>query len=204
MTAHPFQEIPFEIISLALITFVITSLLIALYLDDRSMKNWFVGILFTIGAFLYLYKGFSYKEDIALNFAGTFAWGIALFPMEWNCTTTCSKFSVHGISATLFFLCISFVCIFCSPDTTILISNEQSNRKYKNAYYILGGLMICSPLLAFIITLLTRQAGSIIFYVEAVGVFAFASYWLVKSRELSSTNAEKIALRCHRLRKREV
>lgn len=64
--------------------------------------------------------------------------------------------------------------------------------------------MISSPLFAFIITLLTRQAGSIIFYVEAVGVFAFAFYWLVKSRELSATNAEKRALHGHGLKKSEI
>jgi hypothetical protein len=173
-------------------------------MDERSMRNWFVGLLFAIGAFLYLYKGFSDKEDIALNFAGIFAWGIALFPMEWGCSTNCSKFSIHGTCATLFFLCISFVCIVCSSDTMKLIVSEQSKRKYKIAYYILGGLMIGSPLLAFIITLLTQQPGSIIFYIEAVGVFAFALYWLVKSRELSATNIEKLALQGYGFKKSEI
>lgn len=173
-------------------------------IDDRSMRNWFVGILFAIGAFLYLYKGFSDREDISLNLAGIFAWGIALFPMEWGCTPNCSKISVHGISAVLFFLCIAFVCIVCSTDTVRLIPNEQSKRKYKTAYYVLGGLMISSPLLAFIITLITRQTGSILFYVEAVGAFAFAFYWLVKSRELSATNAERRVLHGHGLKKPEV
>jgi hypothetical protein len=160
-------------------------------IDHRSMRDWFVGILFAIGAFLYLYKGFSPKEDIALNLAGIFAWGIALFPMEWECTTNCSKFSIHGTCASLFFLCISFVCIFCSSDTTKLILNEQSKRNYKIVYRILGGLMLASPLIAFTINLLLQQPGSIIFYIEAAGIFAFALYWLTKSRELSRTDAIK-------------
>lgn len=37
------------------------------------VRTWFVGILFALAAFLYLYKGFSKKENIALNLAGLFA-----------------------------------------------------------------------------------------------------------------------------------
>lgn len=40
----------------------------------------FVGSLFGIGAFLYLYKGFSREENIALNIAGLSVVCVALFP----------------------------------------------------------------------------------------------------------------------------
>src|SRR5687768_1056650 len=38
-----------------------------------SMRNWFVGLLFAVGGMLYLYKGFSMRENVALNLAGLFA-----------------------------------------------------------------------------------------------------------------------------------
>ena len=41
----------------------------------------FVGILFALGSCLFLYKGFSKREDLALNFAGAFSVGVALCPM---------------------------------------------------------------------------------------------------------------------------
>src|SRR5215468_3157099 len=47
--------------------------------DGKSLRDVFVGILFAVGAFLYLYKGFSGKENIALNIAGILAVGIAIF-----------------------------------------------------------------------------------------------------------------------------
>ena len=49
------------------------------------MRIWFVGILFVVAAFLYLYKGFTPLENYALNVAGVCALGVALVPMPWNC-----------------------------------------------------------------------------------------------------------------------
>jgi hypothetical protein len=45
-----------------------------------AMRDWFVGILWTIGSFLYLYKGFSNLENVLLNFAGGFAVAITMIP----------------------------------------------------------------------------------------------------------------------------
>jgi hypothetical protein len=38
----------------------------------------FGGLLFALGSFLYLYKGFSWREDIALTSAGAFAVLVAM------------------------------------------------------------------------------------------------------------------------------
>jgi hypothetical protein len=37
---------------------------------NYAMRDWFVGILWAVGSFLVLYKGFSVAEDWALNIAG--------------------------------------------------------------------------------------------------------------------------------------
>ena len=45
-------------------------------------RDVFVGALFAIGAAAFLYKGYSYKENIAMNLAGIFAVGVAVFPTD--------------------------------------------------------------------------------------------------------------------------
>lgn len=60
---------------------------------------------------------------------------------------------------------------------------------------IIGLAMIASPAIAFALTVLARQYSSYTFIAEAVGILAFGTYWLTKSRELSITQAERKALR---------
>jgi hypothetical protein len=163
--------------------------------DGKSMRDWFVGILFAVGVFLYLYKGFSNKENYALNLAGIMAVGVAIFPKEWNCGENCSTYSLHGVCAVLFFLCIAFVCVRCSPDTLRLIEDEKIRAYFRRLYKTLAAVMLASPLIAFLLNALLRQYSALIFYVEMTGIFAFAAYWLTKSKELSLTQAEKKALR---------
>ena len=42
----------------------------AVGIDGKSMRDWFVGILWAVGVFLVLYKGRSRKEDLILDLAG--------------------------------------------------------------------------------------------------------------------------------------
>ena len=52
--------------------------------EAGSMRSYFVGFLFAVGAILFANKGYSRREDICLNIAGVSAWLIALFPMPWT------------------------------------------------------------------------------------------------------------------------
>ena len=163
--------------------------------DGRSMRDWFVGILFAVGVFLYLYKGFSRRENYLLNLAGVMAVCVAIFPMEWNCGENCAKYSIHGACAIVFFLAIAYVCVRCSRETLPLLNDEAMQARYRRIYRLLAALMLGSPLIAFAVNAVLRQYASRVFYVEAVGIVAFAAYWLTKSRELSISQAEARALR---------
>jgi len=66
-----------------------------------AMREVFVGILFAVGAYLYLYKGFSAVENIALNLAGTFAICIPLFPTPLPGAAGLIARYAHGTSALL-------------------------------------------------------------------------------------------------------
>jgi hypothetical protein len=160
----------------------------ALSPDDAAknaypMRTWFVGILFAIGAFLYLYKGFSDKENWALNIAGICAIGVAIFPMQ-------SKFGIHGIFAIVLFLCIAFVAIWCTQETLQYLASGEQQKRFKRVYTTLGLLMLASPATAAVLTLMFGNPGSYTFFVEAAGVLAFAAFWWTKSRELALSDAE--------------
>lgn len=159
-----------------------------------AMRDEFVGILFAVGAFLYLYKGYTIQENYALNLAGFFAVLVAIFPMEWDCGTDCKRFTVHGTCAVLFFLCIAYVCIFRASDTLSQMTDQIKIQRYRTAYTLLGVGMIISPAIAFVLTVVLQLQRAIVFFVEATGVYFFATYWLVKSCEIASTNVEQMAI----------
>ena len=163
-------------------------------IDGKSMRDFFVGILFALGVFLYLYKGYTNRENIALNFAGAFAIGIAIFPMEWNCGSNCSNISVHGVCAVSFFLAIAYVSIWRSSDTLPLIKDEKTRARYRNTYRAMGFAMLASPLTALVLTLFFQNAKSYNYFVELAGVWAFSGYWFLKSRELKESSADRRAV----------
>lgn len=154
------------------------------------MRNVFVGSLFAIGTFLYSYRGFSNKENIALNFAGILALCVALLPTSAIVDLKCDTFTapyLHGISATLFFFFIAYVCIRRSSDTLDTITPKSRQNFYKLLYKIIGSSMIVLPLLSALLLHLWGETQSIIFFVEFACVWAFGIYWIAKSIEIRKT-----------------
>lgn len=117
------------------------------------MTIWFVGLLFAIGSALYLYKGFSKRENIILNIAGACALGVALVPMSHKDFPADATFSLlpsymHGAFAITLFLCIAYVSIFCSKETVSRLNNPRLEKSYKRKYQLCALLMVASPLTA--------------------------------------------------------
>lgn len=151
-------------------------------LPAGTMRNVFVGILFAVGAMLYVNKGFSKRENWALNIAGVTAFGIALFPMSW--CESASRFSLHGTFALAFFASILFVCEFCSSQTLRWLRDDVQRRRFRNAYHAIAVLMAVSPLAAFVANLTGSGQSHFIFFAEAFGILSFVIFWLVKSYEI--------------------
>ncbi len=154
-----------------------------------SMRDVFVGILFAIGTFLYLYKGFSRGENIALNFAGVFALGVALFPEGDKLIT------IHGVCAVLLFVCIAYVCIFEASETLDLMNDKELAARYSRFYKILGLAMIILPLTAFLLLSILGKNQHAIFFVEAAAVWVFGTFWITKGREIHATQIDNRILR---------
>ena len=165
-----------------------------------EMRNWFVGILWTIGSFLYLYKGFSPLENILLNLAGAFAIGVAMVPC--NCWTEAQGPSnkVHNFVAVSFFVAMALVCLFCANDTIPLLPKGEQDA-FRRRYHAIGIVLILSPLAAIVVSYAIDRHNSYKFFIEAFAVWTFAFYWYTKSREFKITSAEKKAIE-GRLRRR--
>jgi hypothetical protein len=161
---------------------------------DAPMRAWFIGLLFAIGVFLILYRGFSMRENLMLNLAGVLAICVAIFPMPWGCGQACPVLNVHRMSAILFFACIAYVSIRCSRETLYLIEDEKLRSSYRRKYRFIGVAMLSSPILALALSTLSGHLRQYVSVFETVGVWAFAYYWWTKSRELAGSGAELLAV----------
>ena len=161
-----------------------------------TTRDLFVGGLFAVGVCLYLYKGFSTKENVALNLARVFALFVALLPTAATSSNRGLVSTLHGTSAVLFFLCIAYVSLFRSRDTLHLLSPAKRPR-YASAYLGAGLAMIVSPLAAVVLSFAlepTSGLRTLIFWVETFAVWTFAAYWIIKTKEMRDTKAEGRAL----------
>lgn len=168
--------------------------------EDRvsffTTRDLFVGGLFAASACLYLYKGFSDKENVALNLAAVFVVLVALLPTVDPAADQTLVSVLHGTSAVLFFVCIAYVSLFRSRDTLRLVPSAK-RRGYIRRYRWTGATMIASPLVAVVLSFALEpvsQVRTVIFWVETLGVWTFALYWTVKTTEMRESSAEKRAL----------
>jgi len=158
-------------------------------------RNFFVGVLCAVGVFLLLYKGYTTLEDRILDLAGVAAVGVAFFPMDENGDCGTSGLSLHGTFAVIFFVCIAFICVFMSKHSLEDMTDQRRKALFTRAYKLCSGVMVLSIALAGLYKLLPENAvlmlceNSIIFWSEALGVWAFSAFWYLKTRELDPSQS---------------
>lgn len=166
---------------------------------DPPVRVWFVGLIFAIGFFLILYKGYSFWEDWGLNFAAIFLIGVALVPMPWKCGTDvahCTSWSfLHGWFAIAFFVFILMVAIFDWRSTLREVKDPTRQRHYRIGYFITSALLFLLPLFAFIGHRLWGRADTLTYWLELFAIWAFALYWSIKTLELHQSLAARQELR---------
>ena len=157
------------------------------------MRTWFVGLLFGIGITLVANQGHSLWENIFLTVAGFLAWGIAIFPEQWDGNK--EHLTIHTICAMSFFGCIAIISGYFSKNTLSLVKPASLRKHYQLAYTFMAALMLLSPITAAILNFRDASQHSAyshyVFWVEFSGIYAFAGYWCVKTREMSAPDAEK-------------
>lgn len=150
----------------------------------------FVGILFALGSFLYLYRGFSRREDIALNLAGAFAVGVAMCPMYFQVGYIPFSNYMHFTFAALLFICMAYTAIFCHNDTLKWLPGPARRARYRVRYYVIGWFMGLFPLIGLLVAKYSGAWPRHVYWIEAAGIWAFAAYWFTKSRELKESDVE--------------
>ena len=55
--------------------------------------------------------------------------------------------------------------------------------------------MLASPGVAYVLSVVLEQRGALVFFAEALGIWVFAAYWLLKIREMRETQADVHGLR---------
>jgi len=158
-------------------------------------RDLFVGGLVAAAACLYSYKGFSTRENVALNLAGVFAFFVAVLPTSAEGEPRNLRSILHATSAVFFFLSIAYVSIRCSRDTLRLLPDPSKLDGYARRYFATGLAMILSPLVAVGLSLPNGSLSEsrLIYFIEWFGVWAFGAYWWVKTLEMRETKAEKAA-----------
>jgi hypothetical protein len=165
---------------------------------DPPVRVWFVGGLFAIGSFLFLYKGYTFWENWALNGAALLVTLVALVPMSWKCGSElghCPSRNPHSWFAIAFFACIVYVALFESGRTLPELQDQAGQQRYENSYRLTSAVLVLSPVAAIIAHLLTQRYQALTYFLELFGIWAFALFWLIKSLELRASQAERQVLR---------
>jgi hypothetical protein len=153
------------------------------------MGDVFVGCLCAFGVFLFAYKGHEAGDDIAGDFAGFFAIGVALFPTApENASPTAAIIgNIHFFFAAAFFLTLagfSFL-LFTKTDSPNAMT---ARKKFRNVIYRTCGIIILAAIVLIVLVKLfgpaSWDAWKPVFWLEGAAIVAFGISWLVKGQAI--------------------
>lgn len=167
---------------------VLQDSLSAYYWASGSGQHWarapFSIILFMLGVFLAIYKGFTREEDHVLNVAGFAAVGVVWFPMQWTCDVGCG-FAIHGALASLLFICLAYIMWFRAKDTLRYVNDQKLHRRYWRTYNVLSLCALLTPVVAASLNYFIG-GSKFTLLAEICGIWSFAAFWAVKEHELQN------------------
>ncbi len=159
------------------------------------LRDVFVGVMCSIGVFLFCYRGHDRWESWNGNVGCAAAIGIAIFPLDPNSDPLLQRSILgylHTLSGGLFFFSLAIYSIFFFPATC---DDQLEAFELTRCNYIfrLSGLVLLSSIIAMGVYLFllpsdirrTLTDYKFLFWMEWVAVWAFAGAWLTKGRILS-------------------
>ena len=153
-----------------------------------GMGDVFVGVLCAMGVFLFSYKGYGRKDDLASNIAAVCVIGTALFPTAPVSPTGLASTigTVHVLFATAYFVTLAYfsLFLFTKSDATKPATKRklQRNRVYRVCGYLIVWSLIAIALLKVLPDGLTAALENLepVFWLESVAIVAFGVSWFVK------------------------
>jgi hypothetical protein len=148
-----------------------------------KMRDVFAGILFTVGWFLFSYRGYERKDDIAGDLGCFFALGVALFS-----TTSQSGLirTLHFISAASLFMVLAYFSLFLFTKTDGAPTPEKKKRN--KVYVACGVIMLLCIALIPLYSAFFKNSGVAalkpVFWLETFALWAFGVSWMTKGETL--------------------
>lgn len=149
----------------------------------------FVGVLVTLGVYLFAYQGYGNAANkwdrIAARIAGLAAVCVALFPVMPEPNAACpnpqwmtgSVSHLHFASAGILFTTFACIALFLFRKKS---GSPDASKRRRNAIFLACGLSIVGALIVIVWQFSTHCHD--IFWPEAVAIWAFGISWLVKGR----------------------
>ncbi len=171
-----------------------------------AMRNVLVGVLCAVALFLFSYRGYELRDNIAGDLAALFALGVAFFPTSSICPLpNCNIAPVfeikiistlHFVSATLFFLTLSYFSLVLFTKSNVDKKNIKQPKKNRDfVYKVCGYIMLsCIGLIAFYFFVLDEKyiaQYNPVFWLETIALMAFGFSWLTKGEVLWIDVAEE-------------
>lgn len=157
----------------------------ASYFTTDNARNAFVGLLFTISAFLFAYNGHTVWQMAWAKVAAVAAIGIAVFPCNCDPDVKVVPY-VHYISAMVMFLILAYFCKVFHDRALPKKAREPQAGRRATIYSICGWIMVLSMavLLANVVSgeAIQRKIPRIVFIGEWVALVSFSISWFVASR----------------------
>ena len=147
-------------------------------------RDVFVGVLFVIALFLFAYRGYDRRDDIAGDLACVFALGVALFPIT---SQNALIRNVHFVSAALLFLVLAYFSIFLFTKTA-KDGTPTPQKATRNKVYVSSGviMLLCIALVPVAYALVGEPTGVAkpVFWLETIALSVFGVSWFIKGETL--------------------
>ena len=155
------------------------------YHQNGWARDFLVGSLFAISAFLLAYNGEEAMEMVLSKIAGIAALGVALFPCRCDVYDEIIPY-VHYVSAVVMFIVLACLCGFFYKRA---VKKGHREAIWRSWLYATCGIVIVLVVgvlgLDFLMDgALSAKFDRLIFYGERTALFAFGISWLIASRVL--------------------
>ena len=171
----------------------LTSISASYYTDAR---NYFVGLLFVVAAFLLAYNGHLLNEGLASKIASAAAVGVALFPTLCGKEASLNKYiecatqntaTMHYVSAATMFGVLAYFCLGPFRDKTKTRGPMFARRR--KIYWLCGWSIILSFVIGIVANWLFKdtmsEENAILLYAETAALWAFGIAWIVSGKTFS-------------------
>jgi len=171
------------------------------------MRNYYVGSLCAIGAFLFFSRGYDLHDEVSGYLAGVFAFGVAFCPSfdprGAHYTPLDVEFGyLHTVCAAFMFLILAYICIFrfskTAPHKPVTRGKRGRNRLYITCGIVMIICMTVMVALTWRTTLERRHPSHWLLWFEALALAAFGVAWLTKGAGIMRDRTRGHAAMHHR------